>query len=98
MRISPEDVRNTAILARLHLTDAEATKVQYDLSQIFTYIDQIQEVDVTGVEPTTHAVPLACPWRLDERGEHLSTDMALQQAPKKEAAFFAVPAILSKEE
>ena len=56
--ISPEEVQHVARLARLHLTDEEAERMREQLDAILAYIDKLRELDVEGVEPTAHAVPL----------------------------------------
>ncbi len=98
MRITLDDVKMTASMARLHLSSEESLRIQKELDQVLAYAVQLEEVDVTNVEPTTHAIPMQCPLRADEVGAHLSLEESLHNAPKREAAFFAVPVILSKEE
>lgn len=98
MRITLDEVKATASMARLHLSHSECTSMQQAMDQILTHAAEIEHVPVDGIEPTTHAVPMACPFRLDQVGAHLSVETALQNAPRKEASFFAVPTILSKEE
>lgn len=98
MRITVEEVRATAKMARLYLSEIEQENMQKALDQILNHAASLQTVDVTGIDPTTHAIPMVCPLREDKVGEHLSIDVALQNAPRREASFFAVPAILSKED
>lgn len=95
MRITPDEVRTTAAMARLALTPAEQDRLADELSRILDYAAQLQEVDVSGVPPTTHAVPLPCPLRPDRIGPHLPTAEALAAAPAQEDGFFAVPAVFS---
>lgn len=72
--------------------------MQLEIDQVLGYAAKLDQVNITGVEPTTHAIPMQCPLREDVVGPHLSIEAALENAPQREAAFFAVPTILSKEE
>ena len=65
-----------------------------DLAAILDYVDAMRELDTTGVEPMTHAVPFDCPLRADQVAPSLSVDEALANAPRREASFFQVPRIV----
>ena len=60
------DVRNTAKLARLELSEAETSRFQTQLSQVLSYVEKLKEVDVTGVEPTAHTSEVQNVFRADE--------------------------------
>lgn len=92
--IGPDEVRVTAEMARLHVDAAELDRLASELSRILDFAARLGEVDVTGVEPMTHAVPMSCPLRDDVVGAHDSTEAALRNAPATDSAFFIVPAIL----
>jgi len=92
--ISPEDVRHVARLARLALTDEELERMREQLDAILAYIDKLRELDVEGVEPTSHAVPLVNVMRDDEITPSLSQDAALANAPDRAGEFFRVPRII----
>src|SRR5258706_486062 len=94
MKITPEEVQKTALLSRLELTDEEVGRLSRELNAILSYMEKLNQLDVSGVEPTTHAVPLDCPLRADELGPHLDAEVALSSAPRKEGAFFEVPKII----
>lgn len=93
--LSAAEVRTTAELARILISDSELEPLGRELSAILDYAAQLAEVDVAGVPPTTHAVQLCCPLRADRVGDHDSSAAALQNAPAKESMFFSVPAIFS---
>jgi aspartyl-tRNA(Asn)/glutamyl-tRNA(Gln) amidotransferase subunit C len=93
-RITPEEVRELAVLARLSLTEQEIARMTGDLDAILDYVDAMRELDTTGVEPMTHAVPFDCPTREDEVKPSLSPDEALANAPRRDGSFFQVPRIL----
>ncbi len=99
MSLSDERVREVAALAHLELGEGEVATLQHDLSQMLAYVEQLTEVDVTGVEATTHAVPLSLALRDDKTPPHtLSREAALQNAPERGeeggGVFFAVPKVL----
>ncbi len=98
MRITREEVRITAAMARLSLSEEEIGHMTVELDRILAHAEQLQEVDVEGVEPTTHAVPLSCPLRADEVTAHLPAEVALSGAPRRDGAYFVVPAILNRDE
>jgi len=93
-RITPEEVRELALLARLALSEQEVARMTGDLGAILTYVDALRELDTSGVEPMTHAVPFDCPLRDDTVQPSLPVDEALANAPRREASFFQVPRIV----
>lgn len=98
MRITAAEVRETAELARLALSDEELTRLERELSAILDYMADLAQLDTTGVEPMTHAVPLTAPLRKDELGPQLEPDVALADAPRREGSFFEVPKIIEVSE
>ena len=92
--ISREEVQHVARLARLHLTDDEAERMREQLDAILAYIDKLRELDVEGVEPTAHAVPLVNVMRDDALAPCLPQEQALANAPDRAGEFFRVPRII----
>jgi aspartyl-tRNA(Asn)/glutamyl-tRNA(Gln) amidotransferase subunit C len=92
--ISREDVEHVARLARLHLSDEERARMQDQLSGIIAYIDKLRALNVDGVEPTTHAVPLVNVMRDDEIRPCLPREEMLANAPDRSGDFFRVPRIV----
>ncbi len=88
------DVKYVAHLARLHLTPDEEKKLGAQLGHILGYIEKLKELDVTGVEPTAHAVPMVNVTRADEIRPSLPHDDALRNAPKQANGLFIVPKIV----
>jgi aspartyl-tRNA(Asn)/glutamyl-tRNA(Gln) amidotransferase subunit C len=88
------DVKYVAHLARLHLTPDEEKKLGAQLGGILGYIEKLKELDVTGVEPTAHAVPLVNVTRPDEVRPSLPHDDALRNAPAQANGLFIVPKII----
>ncbi len=93
-RISELQVRETALLARLALSDEEVARMTGELDAILEYMETLDRLDVSGVEPTTHAVPMELRLRADEPGPQLSPDQALADAPRRSQDLFEVPKII----
>ena len=88
------DVKYVAHLARIALTPAEEKKLADQLGGILGYIEKLKELDVTGVEPTAHAVPMVNVTRADERRSSLPHQDALHNAPAQANGLFIVPKIV----
>jgi aspartyl-tRNA(Asn)/glutamyl-tRNA(Gln) amidotransferase subunit C len=93
MNLSVDDVRQVAHLARLELPAAELARLADQLTQILHYVEQLNELDTAGIEPLAHPLPIANVFRPDEPTPSLSPDAALQNAPKRQGDYFAVPAV-----
>lgn len=91
MRISVEDLSR---LARLSLTDEETIRFGGQLDQIVTYIDKLNELDTSGVEPTSHVVELCNVFREDIANASLQREEALANAPDHTDRFYRVPKII----
>src|SRR5439155_1358739 len=92
--ITREEVLHIARLARLELSDTELERMREQLNSILTYIDRLRALDVTGVEPTSHAVPLVNVMRDDEVVPPFPQDEMLRNAPDRVGEFFRVPRII----
>jgi aspartyl-tRNA(Asn)/glutamyl-tRNA(Gln) amidotransferase subunit C len=91
--ISEEEVRHVANLARLGLTEDEVKKMSGQLDAILESIDQIGELDLEDVPPTTNALNLTNVFRPDEPRQCLPPEEALSTAPDTVDDLFAVPRI-----
>jgi aspartyl-tRNA(Asn)/glutamyl-tRNA(Gln) amidotransferase subunit C len=81
---SPElDVRYVANLARIDLSDAEIAQFQSQLGRVLEYVEQLNQVDVSQVEPTAHANDITNVFRADEPKPGLEKAAALQNAPRQ---------------
>jgi aspartyl-tRNA(Asn)/glutamyl-tRNA(Gln) amidotransferase subunit C len=80
-----------ARLARLALTEEEIERLQEQLSAILDAVGKVSELDLTGVEPTSHPLPVANVWGADEPRPSLPREEALSTAPDTETGFFRVP-------
>jgi aspartyl-tRNA(Asn)/glutamyl-tRNA(Gln) amidotransferase subunit C len=92
--ISRQDVEHVARLARLALDEGELERMREQLAAILAYIDKLRALDVEGVEPTSHAVPLVNVMREDEIAPCLPEDEALANAPDRVDDMFRVPRII----
>lgn len=94
--IDEQRVRALAKLARLDLPDEEIQKLTGDLGKILAHVKQLEELDVTGIEPTAH-VSFATPnLRADTPHTSLPVELALQEAPRVSMDGFAVPAFVDE--
>lgn len=91
--ITAKDVQHVAKLARLNLTQAETTQFTDQLDRILGYMEQLNEVDTTGIEPMSHPISLVNVLREDEVIHNLDRQTLMANAPVKEGAFFKVPKI-----
>jgi len=92
--ISREDVEHVARLARLALTPDELETMRTQLNAILVHIDALKAVDTTGVEPTSHAVPVVNVFREDEPRPPFPVEDMLRNAPDRAGNFFRVPRII----
>ena len=92
--ISREDVEHVARLARLARTPDELETMRTQLNAILVHIDALKAVDTTGVEPTSHAVPVVNVFREDEPRPPFPVEDMLRNAPDRAGNFFRVPRII----
>jgi aspartyl-tRNA(Asn)/glutamyl-tRNA(Gln) amidotransferase subunit C len=88
------DVKYVAHLARIALTPDEEEKFGAQLTHILGYIEKLNQLDVSEIEPTAHAVPLVNIFRPDEIRPSLPNEEALRNAPAKANGLFMVPKIV----
>ena len=88
------DIKYVAHLARIALTPEEEQKLGAQLGNILGYIEKLNQLDVSNVEPTAHAVPLVNITREDEVRPSISNEDALRNAPSKANGLFLVPKIV----
>lgn len=91
--ITTQEVKHVAKLARLELTQEETEKYSKQLGEILKYVEQMNEVDTTGIEPMPHAIPVYNVMRDDVVKYEQTKEEMLQNAPFEEDGFFRVPKI-----
>ncbi len=90
------DLKHIARLSRLHLGDEELRFFEGQVAQILSFVEQLKEVDVTGVEPTTHPLLLSNVFREDTPVPALPIEGFLKKAPASHGRFFEVPKIIEE--
>ena len=88
------DVNYVAQLARLKLSAEEVARFQGQLDQIVRYVEQLRKLDVSGIEPTAHAVDRANVMREDRPVPSLAADEATANAPARAHDLFMVPKVI----
>lgn len=91
MAISEEQVRHVALLARIGLADDQVAALGVELNDILVQIDRISALDLSGVEPTAHAVAVTNVTRADVVRPCLSHEDALLNAPEQQDGAFLIP-------
>ena len=94
MKISIDDVRHVATLARLRLGEDEERRLVDQLDAILGYVDKLNELDVAAVPPTSHVLDVAAPLREDRVTNEPDADRLLENAPDRAGPFFRVPKII----
>ena len=94
MKLNRKDVEHVALLSRLELSEQELDKFTGQLDAILEYIDVLNQVDTSAVEPMAHVLEIRNVKRSDEVQPSLPREAALQNAPDAEDGFFKVPKIV----
>lgn len=94
MTLTPQEVEHIANLARLELTADEKERFREQLSAILDYAARLQELDTSHIPPTSSVLSKRSPLRPDVVRPGLTTDEALQNAPRKEDHQFRVPPVM----
>lgn len=94
MKLSEAEVNHIASLARLELTDEEKTRYREQLSAILDYAARLQQLDTSGIPPTSSVLPSQSILRKDEVRPGLTREQALQNAPQTDQDQFRVPPVL----
>lgn len=94
MQVDDTLVRHIARLARIRVTDEEAARLRGELSRILDWVEQLGEVDTSGIEPMTRVVPTAMKMRPDEVTDGGIAEDILANAPRREGSYFVVPKVV----
>ena len=94
MKVDSEALQKIAHLARLEVSPEEETDLLNSLNGVLTWMEQLAEVDTTGVEPLTHISVETNLLRDDVVGNHLPREQAFANAPQHDGQFFEVPKVL----
>mgnify|MGYP001127040356 CR=1 FL=1 len=94
MAIDKDTARRVAHLARIEVAEADLDHLAGELSAILGFMDELNEVDIDGVEPMTSVTPMALPWRADAITDGAIRDRVLANAPDAREGFFTVPKVV----
>lgn len=94
MSVDIDTVKRVAKLSRIAVDDAKAEKMQGELNAILGFVEQLNEVDVEGIEPMTSVVSMEMKKRIDEVNDGDKADDVTANAPASEDNFFMVPKVI----
>jgi aspartyl-tRNA(Asn)/glutamyl-tRNA(Gln) amidotransferase subunit C len=94
MSVDAKTVKRVAHLARIALDEADVPKMQGELNAILGFVEQLNEVNVDGVEPMTSVTPMAMKKRVDEVNDGAIPERIVANAPASEDGFFMVPKVV----
>lgn len=94
MSVSKEEVQYVAHLARLQLSPEETKSLAGDMNDILDYMETLDEVDTSDVEPLEHVIDLEYRFREDKTKKPLDHDKALKNAPDADSDYFRVPRVI----
>jgi aspartyl-tRNA(Asn)/glutamyl-tRNA(Gln) amidotransferase subunit C len=94
MSLDRAAVRHIAMLARIRVSDAEADALVGDLGKILAWVEQLSEVDTSGVQPMASVVARNLPRRRDEVSDGNMSERILANAPEPAMGFFTVPKVV----
>jgi aspartyl-tRNA(Asn)/glutamyl-tRNA(Gln) amidotransferase subunit C len=95
-RIDEKAVRHVALLGRIELTDEQVAVFGRQLADIVAYVDKLQELDTTGVEPMAHALPIHNVLAEDIEQPCLTPEQALANAPQRQGDLYKVPKVIGE--
>ncbi|MDA1191003.1 MAG: Asp-tRNA(Asn)/Glu-tRNA(Gln) amidotransferase subunit GatC [Candidatus Poribacteria bacterium] len=93
-KLTNAEVEYVATLARLELSDDEKERLTSELGSILEYIDQLNALDTSDVEPTSHVLPIRNVMREDVVADSMPREEALELAPSSDDEFFIVPRVV----
>ncbi|HVN48293.1 MAG TPA: Asp-tRNA(Asn)/Glu-tRNA(Gln) amidotransferase subunit GatC [Bacteroidota bacterium] len=96
MSVTIKDVEHIAQLAKLEFSDAEKKTFTHQMNQILEYIEQLNRLDTSKIEPLSHVIELQNVFREDKTTPSTPTDEALKNAPSRTEEFFKVPKVISE--
>ncbi len=94
MSVDAATVRRIAHLSRIAVADGEVEHLRGELNAILAFVEQLSEVDVTGIEPMTSVTPMAMKKRQDVVSDGGIAEEVLRNAPAREGNYFVVPKVV----
>lgn len=96
MQVDETLISNLANLARLKFNDEEKDAIRTDLQKMISFVEKLQELDTTGVEPLLHMCENTGQFRQDEIRGSIPREIGLKNAPDTDGVFFRVPQVIKK--
>ena len=96
MKVTEQDIKTVANLSRLRISGDESAEVISQLDKFLTYVENLQSIDTTNIEPTTYALPMQNVFRADVVKPSLDRELAISNAPLAEDGYFKVPRVLEE--
>jgi aspartyl-tRNA(Asn)/glutamyl-tRNA(Gln) amidotransferase subunit C len=96
MELNKDTTKKIAQLAKLSFSDEELESIQHDLSQMIGFVEKLNEIDTTGVQPLTHIGNVENRLREDEAKGSIAAEDAFKNAPSAADQFFTVPKVIKK--
>jgi aspartyl-tRNA(Asn)/glutamyl-tRNA(Gln) amidotransferase subunit C len=93
-KIGTAQVERIAKLARIHLTPEEAAQMSIELGTIVEFVEQLESIDISGVEPTDQVTGLRDVWRADEVKPSVGRETVLKNAPQSQAGYIVVKRVM----
>jgi aspartyl-tRNA(Asn)/glutamyl-tRNA(Gln) amidotransferase subunit C len=93
-KITLEQIRHVALLARLELSPQDENRLRTDMDEMLAYVDKLNELDTKNVAPTTQVGEAGTPMRDDEVTNRPDADAILANAPSRDRNYFKVPKII----
>lgn len=97
-KLTESEVQHVAKLARLKLSPGQAQLFAEQLGSILEYVEKLNELDTTDVEPTAHAAPITNVLREDRARPAPGVEVILENAPERDGSFFKVPKVLEQDD
>ena len=94
MSVDQATVRRIARLARIAVTDEEVPHLQNEINAILAFVEELDAINIDGVDPMTSVIPMTMRMRRDEVTDHAGADAVVANAPAHEAHFFTVPKVV----
>jgi aspartyl-tRNA(Asn)/glutamyl-tRNA(Gln) amidotransferase subunit C len=94
MKITVDEVRKVAILAKLTLSETDIERMATDMDAMLVYVATLANLDTEGIVPTAHAVPMANAFRADQLRPSLEREEVMAAAPKSANGTFRVPKVI----
>lgn len=93
-KITREEVEHVAVLARLRFSEEKIQQFTRQMNAILEYMEKLNELDTSGIEPTSHAVPLPTAWREDVAVPSMDPEKIAEAAPERADFFVVVPKVI----